>query len=278
MKTLLFICFLVLVFASPIFSQNDSLTSLQESTSSLGLKAGINDFHLRDKYLSPYIYNSVIFVSEISYQLKKKKSGHTVQLLFSTGKITSDNQAGHISPYIGYISYAYTHAVDSWNVFGKPLQFNIGAGLSSYFEYLTLQTESKTSNSIYYDDSWYVSHAVNLHLFGEFKLGERKYFSLLITSPIVRLVTRPGNGHYLNQNNMEIIDENKLKALSGGKLEFLWNSLALITEIKFQTPINDQFNFHTTYMFGYASSNEPASLLSLGMYMNNFLVGVDWLF
>ncbi len=278
MKTFFFIYFLITVFVTPIFPQRDSLVLPQEPASSLILRAGLNDYHLLDKYLSPFIYNGIIFVSDLSFQVKGKNSDHTVKLLFSTGKISSNDQPGHISPYIGYISYAYTHAIDSWNVFGEPLQFNIGAGLSSFFEYLTLRTDSKTTNSIYYDDSWYVSHAINLHLYGKYNLDEQRSVSLLITTPIIRLITRPSNGHYFNQANTEIIDENKLKILSGGRLEFLWDNLVLLTEIKYQTPISDRFNFHTEYIFGYASSDKPASLLSLGTYMNNFLVGIECMF
>jgi len=66
--------------------------------------------------------------------------------------------------------------------------------------------------------------------------------------------------------------------LSGGKPEFLWDNLVLLTEIEYRTPISERFNFHTTFMFGYSSSDKPPDLLSTSMYMNNFLVGLDWLF
>lgn len=277
MNRVIFICFLLSGFTSIIFSQNDSMLLSERSTSSISLRLGFNDFHIKDKYISPYIFNGITYTSEIAYQFKNESNRHNIQLLFSTGKINSDIQTRNATSYIGYIAYTFTHKIKSWNIAGNRFNFHIGTGLSTYFEYLTLNSEDIATNSNSYDDSWYVSHSINLNLYGEYELGERNILSILITSPVIRLVTRPANGHYFNLDNTEVIENNKLKVLTGGKLEFVWNNLEFITLIEYQAPLSERFNFHTAYMFGYAASDKPADLLSANMYMNNFLVGVDWL-
>lgn len=46
------------------------------SENSIGLAIGIYDVHLRDQYLSPYIFGGTIFSSQVSYNYKISQSRH----------------------------------------------------------------------------------------------------------------------------------------------------------------------------------------------------------
>jgi hypothetical protein len=276
MSKILIIYFILICFETAGYSQNDSLSKYDKPFSFISLNVGLNDFHVRDKYISPYAFSGFIFVSKIDYQIKMNRNNHFFRLLFSTGGINSDIQLRDVNQFIGNISYVFSHEIDSWNISGNPFCFFIGTGISTYFQYTTVHEESRQNNSISYDDSWYVSHSINLHLYGEYKFSQRENISILITSPVAGFVTRPANGHYLNLDNSNIIEKDKLKLLTGGRLEFLWDNLVILTDIEYRTPLSERFNFHAAYSFGYTSSDSPAPLLSTGMYMNSILVGLDW--
>ena len=218
-----------------------------------------------------------MFSSAVSYQLKSECNTHTVQLAFSAGGVDSDLQPRNISIHAGSVSYALTFAIDSLEAAGDPLRLSIGPGFSSYVEYMTTIAEDKPTHSFFYDDSWYSIHSLNLYFNGEYTISKRQNISLSLLLPVIKLVRRPENGHYLNRHNQEIIN-NKLKLFTGGKLEYIWSNLLLITEITYRAPIGGSFSFTGIYRFVYASSDKPASLLSIDMYSNNFLVGIEWLF
>jgi hypothetical protein len=82
----------LLTAAACVYGQNyNNLTSRPDyPVSSIGAAVGINNIHIKDEYLSPYIFGGSVFSSEISYMIDLNKSRHEFDIHFSTGNISSD--------------------------------------------------------------------------------------------------------------------------------------------------------------------------------------------
>ena len=258
-----------------LFGQSDqTVVTTEKSRHSFGVSLGINDFHIKDEYLSPFVFSGLTFASRASYQLQLVKNRHALDILLSTGKIDSDLQPRNVTQYIGYLSYSFTREVDQWQFAAHPLLLSLGGGLSAFASNTDFIAEDKIWNYKFTDESWYWYHAVNIHARFGFQFSEHRNLSIQLTSPFARLVTRPKNGHYFNSENAEVT-YSFWNAATNGNLEFLWDDLVLINEIEYRQGLGNRLDVRVTYWFGYASSDTP---LSLGMYMNHFLAGVLWHF
>lgn len=246
----------------------------ESSENDLALRIGISDFHVRDQYLSPFSYRGRLFSSRIFYQLKLERTRHEVDFGFSTGHIESDALSREATQYVGHVSYSFVSSLHSWDVGDRQLELLIGPGLSTFF----VTTDILTPESITWygptDKSWYWSHALDLHLMGELRLADRKNVLVKLGTPLFRLVSRPDFSHNFSTRNIEVRD-NFLNAAKGGRSEFFWSNFVLLCEVEYRQRLNDHFDIHGTYSFGYSSSDWP---LSMGMYMNSFLAGIVWLF
>lgn len=266
--------FLLMFVASGILiCQNEEPASSGSVVHSLGVSVGVNDFHLKDEYLSPSIFAGGMFSTEILYQVKSKQIKHAVDFYFSTGHINSDVQPRDVTPYIGSASYSFFHTLQTWTIAEHPLEIYIGTGLSSFFAYTDFVAEDRAADYRYYDQSWYWSHSLDLHFLGEYQFDVNRSLLIKLTTPIVRLVSRPENGHEFNEKNMRIINS-FFNAAKGGKPELFWENPAVLCELEYRGRITDRAEFRGAYSFTYISSDRP---LSMGMYWNNFMVGISWL-
>jgi len=267
MKRVFAICLFLMSLSFSLFSQNE-VRQNNQSTNSVGIGIGLNDFHSKDKYFSPYIYSGLDFSSRIFYRNASDNSRHAADMYFSTGGISSDEQPRDVTLYSWLISYAYTYTVHALDVSGRPLELSLGGGLSTFGALINMPMGYNNG-----DASWYGAHNFNVHVRSDYRLGERSSLSLQLTTPIVRLVSRPKNGHSLAEtNNWDRWDENL-----PSEVEFFWENLVLFSEIEYRHRLSDHVGLQGTYWFGYASSDRPAELLSINMYMNNFLVGIEWI-
>jgi hypothetical protein len=271
--TKLVLC-LVLLFNSPVFGQSEQACEQpqQESVHSLGFGIGINEFHARDEYLSPYIFSGTMFTSMLSYQLKTEHFRHAIVATYSTGHPNSDIQPREVTERIGSLSYSLARTLDVEYVAGNPLEVSLGTGISSFASHTTFDAIDVTSNYAYLDRSWYWSHSLNLLFRGEYQFAGHSGLSLQVTMPVFRLVSRPANGHEFNEKNAEVIDD-FLKAAGKGTSEFFWDNLVLMCEVGYTQRISDHLGFRAGFQFDYTSSDRP---LPLGMYMNRLLIGLDW--
>ena len=267
-------CFALIIFisfSSNSYCQNDE--SVNNNNSSFGASLGINEFHQRDKYLSPYIFSGMIFASRLSYEFRTEKNINKVDAFFSTGSLNSDIQPRNINHYVGYISYSFLHQLVPFKLGDSPIKFSIGGGFSSFLE----NTDFYTDEIADVDHSWYWSHSLNLLVKGDYQLDNRKNIFIQLTLPAVKFVSRPQNGHLLNDRNSEV-NKNFLNAAKKGRLELLWKNPVFILEIGYRQPIGDKLDFFGTYMFGYTSSNRPDAMLTMNNYMNNLLIGIELIF
>ena len=227
--------------------------------------------------MSPYIFRSIIFSSGIQFNISTQNNRHLIRLQFSTGSIGSEKQSRDVKPYLGDISYNFIHSIKYWTVFGKPLRFFLGGGISVFGNYTSFNALGQTAGSITYDDTWYINESLNFCTAVEYYAGRRERINLSFIMPVAGFIRRPENGHYLSSENQEVID-NKLNVFTGGRLNFFWQNFAVLSAVEYVFYINNKIELHGTYCFGYAASDGPADLLSTGMYMNNFLLGAGWVF
>jgi hypothetical protein len=264
-----------MIFCSGAFCQNDESPKTDGTSTLLGVSVGINDFHQRDEYLSPSTFNGVNFASKLSFQVETEMNRHRVDAFFSTGALNPDIQGREVTEKGGYLSYSFVHSLNRWDLGGHPFRFSLGGGISSF----VMNTDFNTTDETGYtklDQSWYWSHSLNLVLLGEYHFDRDKNLTLQLTAPLVGLVSRPENGHRLSQNNLDVVDENFLKAATQGKMEYLWSNFVLFTDVEYRQSLSNGFDLLVAYRFGYVSSNKPASMLSMGTYMNSLSVGILW--
>ena len=276
MNKIIIIALLSAAISVQNFSQSFESGIVQGTICSLGLNIGVNDFHFRDKYMTPYIFSGMIFSSGIQFKVSTENNRHIIRLLFSTGGISSDKQNRDVNPYIGNISYHFIHSIDHLPVFGKPLRFFLGAGISLFGNYTSFDANGQTAGSVSYDDTWYINESLNFCPAVEYVVGRGESITISFTLPVAGFIRRPENGHYFSSKNQEVID-NKLKVFTGGRLNFFWQNFALLSEAEYIFQVNNKIRLHGNYYFGYSGSDNPAESLSTGMYMNNFLVGADWI-
>ena len=268
------LCTSIIMICSTSLCQDDTSQEPAGVKNSLAASIGINDFHQRDKYLSPYTFDGVNFASKLSFQVLSSESWHNVDAFFSYGALNSDIQPRFVREYVAALSYSYVYSMGTTMVAGRPLQFSAGGGISSLLLFTDFNTTDET-NYTTYDQSWYWSHSLNIVLSGGYEFDADKNLSVRFTVPVAGLVSRPENERWMSSNNSEV-RHNYFKAAAKGMMEYIWDSFVLYTDIDYRHSLSSDFSLFATYRFGVVSSNKPASLLSTGMFMNNFLVGIDW--
>ena len=267
---------LVIAFAASAgIGQTLQGTEASSAQSRIGADVGIVDFHQRDKYLSPDIFSGGMFTSRVSFFWSGEESRHAIEAVFSTGGMGPDVLHQDVKQYIGFLSYTYLRVLGRWEVNGSPLVFSAGGGLASYVTDTDVREIDPSQNVTTFEQSWYWSHALHVDLLGEYALSTRDDITVHLSTPLVALVTRPHNGHWLNSSNLDV-SKNFLNAATNGRLEYLWDAFVLQAEVGFSHRMSDNVELTGTYLFGYVSSNQPDPMLSLGTYANHFLLGIHW--
>jgi hypothetical protein len=274
---LLFIFFLITISSSiNIFGQEfvNRIPGKKSKKNFLNASLGINDFHLRDEYLSPYSYNGTLYSAAIKYQLKLTKSEHFINIGFSNGDVDSDSRTLKASQYFGTASYSFYYSLSRFEIQKQQMEIFIGIGLSTSF----IKTDVVTPESITWfgptDITWYWSHDINFHLKSDYKFSLRNNISVQLSIPLVSWVSRPDYGHNFSKRNIDVSND-FLNAASGAKRQFLWDNFTLLIGFEYRRLIYETLSLKGNYYFIYASDSAP---LDMKMYMNNFLAGVQWQF
>jgi hypothetical protein len=237
---------------------------------SVGAGIGVNDFHQKDTYLSPYIYRGPMFSSRLTYCAASASSRHMVDTWFSKGGIDSDVQPRDVIQTNGSFSYSYLHSVYAREFLRRPLEFFLGIGCSS----TVFNTDFTGTDAAYHyqvtDRSWNWAHALNLHLRAEYHADDQTRISLHCSSPVMQLVSRPGNGHYYNERNADVIN-NFFNAARGGAPEYFWSALVVSGEIGLTRQLSGSIALSASYRFGYCSNDRP---LPSQLFMNDYLGGL----
>jgi hypothetical protein len=142
----------------------------------------------------------------------------------------------------------------------------LGGGLST----LGWKTEFSLDGS-YVRDTWYWNHSLNFLAAGEYELAPAQRLTIGIGSPLIRSVVRPDFSLSKRYDD----DPSYFKVATYGATEFFWENLVLMFNLGYQRPVGKRFDLRASYHFVYAASDEPHDM---GMYMNNFLLGLHWRF
>jgi hypothetical protein len=261
-----------LIESRPALSQTETLPQSDKVLHSVGISAGIINVHLRDNYLSSTTFKGSFFSSAVCYHIKSGASLHYLDIHFSTGKINSPDQPRDARQYIGSISYSYFHSINKCKGGKYPIEFFLGTGITSNLANTTFNSVDNTNGYGFYDQSWYWSHSLDLHIRGEFHLTDRNSLNAQFSIPALGLVSRPENGHYFNEHNARIINS-FLNAAINGKPTFIWNNPVYSFRFEYLRSLGLKSNFRISYSFGYISSDTPQSMR---LYSNNFLAGIIW--
>jgi hypothetical protein len=253
----------------PQVIENDTIPG----RSSLIFKAGFSDSHIKDLYLAPNIFNSVIFSSEVSYKHNTQSSQQIITVKYAAGTLASDEQPGELTQKSGLLSYQYMFKTNNSEGCNPPLLFSLGAGVSSYVSNSDFLIDH--NNGAFIDQSWYWSHSVNLIAHADYTLLASDIFTISLSVPVFSIVSRPRNGHWLNQRNQDVIMDSFLNASLHGSGEFLWDNFNADFNLGYTHYITNKTAFSCNYSFRYTSSEEP---LKLGMYSNGILAGLEFIF
>jgi hypothetical protein len=271
MKPILLLLSLLLNF--PSFCQEEQPAE-QKPVHSLGIGIGANDFHFRDEYLSPHIFSKTMFSSRFSFQYQAKLYLHSIDLSYSYGHPNSAVQPRNVKENIGSVAYAISRVIDVEHIAGKPLKLSLGAGISTFIVSTDFVAEDKRYSYEWNEQSWYCSNSVNLHLKSEYQFSKKTCFFMQFTLPVFLLVSRPETGHTFNTENEKVIDH-FLNVEVQGKPELFWKNVAFGWEFVYNQQLGSRCNLKLNYLFNYVTTNRPAYLQ---MYMNHFMVGIEFLF
>lgn len=270
--------FLVILISSTILKNADAICQdmpIKQTDStkySIGLGIGVNDFHIKDDYLSPYYFSGLMFSARINFKAIISNSRHEVFGYFSSGSPESDKQTFEIRQKTASLTYSFFHNFSKLDIAGSPCFFLVGAGLSTFVTNSDLVLKSKSYNGVFTDQSWYWSHSVNLLTCGDYHVSEKTNLTVKLNMPFFKVASRPENGHWLDGNNSKVVYDNFFNAAKGGKGEFLWDNLVVLCDVEFIQKINERFSFHGSYGFNFTSSDRP---FAMDMFMNNLLIGLD---
>lgn len=274
MKTvLLFLCLLLWITANSQVIKQLPEQKLQPRRS-LGFAIGVNDFHLLDRYLSPYIFSCNMFSSRLSFQLQAKRVLHRFDVSYSYGHPDSKIQPRDVTQNIGCFAYSLSKVVKVARIAGQPLRLSLGAGVSSFTSSTDFVGVDKSNSYKWAEQSWYCSNSMDLHFNSEYQTSNKNSLFLHLTLPAWSLISRPENGHVYNAQNSKVI-LHFLNAELQGKPAFLWEQRTMSSEIGFRQEIMSHCKLNLNYRFHYASSDRP---LAFKMYMNQWMLGFDFLF
>jgi hypothetical protein len=190
----------IFLLTSRNFCQVQNSIIADNSWYSLGVKVELNDFHIRDNYISPDPLSGILVASEISFQAKLNKALHSIEIFYSAGSPDSKRTQVDASQRMGCLSYSYSHSVNSWSFGESTLDFSLVAGISSFVMYTDLIVNSQIGGGKSTDQSWYRSHSLNIFSGGDYSFSEHQNLSVQFVVPVFKIVSRPNNGHWLDQN------------------------------------------------------------------------------
>ena len=237
------------------------------------VSAGVSDFHMKDRYLSPFTYGGLLFASRLTCEIPSGDAVHMITASYAIGSPTSSLQTRDVTEETGRLSYTFLARVTGWTLAGRELAASVGGGVSSFVANTDFDTHDSYGTP-YHDQSWFWTHSLHPAARLEFQAWVGNSVTFDVTVPLFSLATRPGNGHWMNAENIRI-GQNFLRASLHGHPVYPWESLVLFTRLSWRERVGEHFALQGSYEFTYASADVP---ISMRMYANTVLVGLDWVF
>lgn len=267
---------LFIIFPIRIFSQEVQpvIKPEQKTIHTIGFRIGFNDFHLRDEYLSTYIFSGRMLASGISYELQTERYTHVFDFGYAFGNLQSENQPRDVMEKSGNFSYSVYKIISNRQVSGRSLDLSLGTGISAFIANTDFIARDDRNSYDWSEQSWYCSNSLNLHFRGGYNMNTGKRLFLQLSIPVISLVSRPENGHNLSERNTEVM-RRFYKAEFQGKPEFFWQNLPVLCQMGFKQPLGKKWTLAVDYRFEYIHSVRP---LPLKMYGNQLQVGLNFRF
>ncbi len=237
----------------------------------IGASLGVARMDLRDEYVSPYTYGGALFATRLAYRRLAQETRHEIVLKFFTGTIASDVQRRDVREKGGSLSYVFRRPLHCRKTGQKGFEAFIGVGVSSTVVDTDVSTPKDVTWAGAIDESWQWSHALEMHLAGEYVFGERQTVSVAACAPMYRNESRPSPGHWYSPRNREVSD-NFWNAAARGSNEFIWDEFSASFEVEYRGRVTERADVTCSYAFLYGSSVTP---LPMGMSMNIFFAGID---
>jgi len=237
----------------------------------MGLAIGLSDFHQRDEYLAPVTYGGTILAGSALYERRHGRALLRVDAAATIGGTSAGALPRDARQYVARLSVTVLHALGDPGAEGRRWTVYVGGALTTFGAICDFKATDTEYGYTYEDVSWYWSHSLDLALRAEYRRGARSV-SLQLSSPALRLVSRPENGKEYNAANDRVTDSWP-RAMLGGRLEFPWENALVFGQAEYRQRLGGRLQLRAAYDFTYAMSDRP---LALGMYMNQLQVGLLW--
>jgi hypothetical protein len=252
-------------------SQDDAPEGSASPTRSFAFSAGATQERIRDNYLSPVAFHGSLLSLGASYRSESPRARQSIELAFSSGGIDSATQPRDVRQYVGSASYAYLRPLRSPGGSGRGVALFAGAGASSFVAWTDFDATDPIGYT-FYDRSWYWSHALDVQILAEYRFTGWRRLSAGLSSPALRLVSRPENGHDFNARNAEVI-RGFMHAATGGSLVAPWENPVLVCQLEYEQPIASRFDLRIGYAFRKIASDTP---LPMRAYANGLTASLAW--
>jgi len=258
-------------------AQESNLQPQDQASNLIGVSLGVIDFHQQDKYMTPLVVSGTMPAVYASFELRLLENRHMFNGSFGVASMNPDEHPRDVTVHAGSLTYTFLHHIGCAELDGQSVQYFVGGGLSSFVTNTDFDSFDWTRSYQSFDQTWYWSHSLDLVVRGETKSATLGAIAVQLRAPILALVSRPANGHWLSNENTKV-GNHFLNAATRGTLQYLWDDLVLSTDIEYSKSLGGQLELRGVYRFDYVSSSRPDPTLSMKMYLNTFVMGVVWRF
>lgn len=270
MKLTVLVSLFILLIQTLCAQSPDSLKNKKDDlTNNIGISIGITDFHMKDELAAPLTYRGVGIASNIQYNKNGEGYKHFIELTFNYDKLKSNYDEYYTPNIAGSLRYDYLHRI--LNIGSKnEYSFYVGGGVYSYINYSVYMEsvdQNYETNVLAY--TWYIAHSAEVTLLFEYVKTPINRFTLQLYIPIFLNVSRPAYSLFISTSS----DVSPIKMF--GDNSFFWQNPLFQFKITYERKINRWCCLFANYDFQYSSYDKPRTV---SMYMNNFLMGINFLF
>jgi hypothetical protein len=242
----------------------------QKKNDLIGLSFGASNFHITDEHTSPLIFRGTGIAPSISWQHTGARNSHYAEGSIFYDNLSSSSDNFSTENFRGRFRYSFLHNTSDSLSVNKRLEFSFGGSVTSFYCKSDYFFDLRT-NRARAIESWYLSHSIDIALQLNYFFSDRNYLGLQIFSPLISNVSRPPyspSGDYDYDKNDWIIKP-------FGKTVLFPQNFSVNTNMVYQLPVSAKLSIRVNWEFYYMKYTDPDDI---GMYMNNFRVGIFYLF
>jgi hypothetical protein len=262
--------FILLIQTLCAQSPDSLINNKDDLTNNIGISIGIIDFHMRDELGAPLTFGGIGIASDIQYMHKGKKDRHIIELTMNYDELGCTYDEYVVFNGTGSLRYNYLREVLKFGSDKNKYSFFVGGGLRSFInlsQYSENYVPGLITTTMAY--TWYVAHTAEVSLLFDYNRSPSNEFAFQLFIPVIMLVSRPP--YSIDESSSGTI----MHANIMGTGSFFWENPSLQFKAAYEHKISHWCWLYANYSFQYSSFDNPRTF---EMYMNNLLVGVDFLF